>query len=386
MAYRKLKADKIFDGYRYHADKVLIVQEDGIVEAVVPGDEAGEAEQLNGILSPGFVNCHCHLELSHMRGLIPEGTGLVDFVYKVVTERHHDETEILEAIQKAEDEMVATGIVAVGDICNNALTIAQTKRSPLHYYNFVEASGWLPEVASPRFERAKDLAHRFAGLDAPFAIVPHAPYSVSSYLWQLIQPWFANRVVTMHSQEAACEDEFFLEATGDFLRMYQLMKIDTRHHKPTNRSSIQSCFDELLKASNIILVHNTFTREDDIRYIRQQTAEGDLKSKTFFCLCVNANLYIENTLPPLQFFRNNDCTIVLGTDSLASNHGLSIAEEIKTIRKNFPSIPLEEILGWATINGARALQMSSHLGSFENGKKPGVVLLNEDDFSVKRML
>jgi cytosine/adenosine deaminase-related metal-dependent hydrolase len=82
--------------------------------------------------------------------------------------------------------------------------------------------------------------------------------------------------------------------------------------------------------------------------------------------------------------RTNNVNIVLGTDSLASNRSLNIAAEIQTIRKNFPSIPLAEILQWATLNGAKALQMDDTLGSFEKGKKSGVVLFT--DAEVKRLL
>ena len=71
----------------------------------------------------------------------------------------------------------------------------------------------------------------------------------------------------------------------------------------------------------------------------------------------------------------NECNIVIGTDSLASNHQLNILEELKTISKNFPNIPIETLLQWATINGAKALQMENELGSFEKGKHPGVVLI-----------
>src|SRR5256885_12786790 len=111
--FRKITADKIFDGYRFTDRQVLIVREDGMIEDLVPIEKAGsDLEVLEGILSPGLVNCHCHLELSHMKGLIPERTGLVDFVFKVVTERHHSEEEILNAIGKAEDEMIQNGIVA----------------------------------------------------------------------------------------------------------------------------------------------------------------------------------------------------------------------------------------------------------------------------------
>jgi cytosine/adenosine deaminase-related metal-dependent hydrolase len=79
--------------------------------------------------------------------------------------------------------------------------------------------------------------------------------------------------------------------------------------------------------------------------------------------------------------RRNGCNIVLGTDSLASNWSLRITDEIKTIRQHFPAIPLEEIFGWATLNGAKALGMDAVLGSFEKGKKPGVVLIDENNGS-----
>jgi imidazolonepropionase-like amidohydrolase len=91
-------------------------------------------------------------------------------------------------------------------------------------------------------------------------------------------------------------------------------------------------------------------------------------------------------LPPIELFRKNNCAIVLGTDSLASNWRLNILDEIKTIRKNFPEIPLQELLGWATINGAKALEMDDQSGSFEKGKKPGIVLINEENLSAKKIL
>ena len=43
------------------------------------------------------------------------------------------------------------------------------------------------------------------------------------------------------------------------------------------------------------------------------------------------------------------------------------------ISQNFPHIPLQSVLQWATINGAKALGMDNSLGSFEVGKKPGIV-------------
>jgi aminodeoxyfutalosine deaminase len=398
--YQKIVAPRIFDGYRFRENHALILGRDGVVEALLSKEDAGEDVQIfDGILTPGFVNCHCHLELSHMKGKIPEGTGLVDFVFKVVTERTASEEEILSAIATAEEEMKKAGIVAVGDICNNLLTLPQKQQGNLLYYNFIEASGWLPAGAAARFERAKALYDAYSHQSAignrerPFAlttsVVPHAPYSVSESLWQAIQPFFAAKVVSIHNQETRFEDEFFLHGTGDFMRMYQLMNIDNSHHQPTKRSSLQSYFEKLNGAEKVILVHNTFTKEEDVQYVNRESSIGNVEApqpQTFFCLCVNANQYIERVLPPVAMLRKNRCKIVLGTDSLASNWSLNILEEIKTLRKHFPEISLEEMLQWATQNGASALGMERFLGSFEKNKKPGVVLLADDGFSVQQVL
>jgi cytosine/adenosine deaminase-related metal-dependent hydrolase len=93
-----------------------------------------------------------------------------------------------------------------------------------------------------------------------------------------------------------------------------------------------------------------------------------------YCLCPNANLYIENALPPVGFLLKHKCKIVIGTDSYSNNWQLNVAAEIKTLKDHFADIPVETILQWATSNGAQALQFSS-LGSFEKGKTPGIVLL-----------
>ena len=389
MSFIKLKADKIFDGYKFSASNVLIVSKDGVIKEIVATENAGDdVQKFDGILCPGFINCHCHLELSHMKGLIPEKTGLVEFVFKVVTERHHSEPEILNAIDNAENDMRNNGIVAIGDICNNSLTVTQKKKERLQYYNFIEASGWLPAVAETRFERAKNLFDQFSMLNTQCSMVPHAPYSVSQNLWQEIQPYFENRTVAIHNQETAFEDEFFLKGEGDLKRMYKMMKIDNTHHRPTERSSLQSYFGKLEKAKNAILVHNTFIKQQDIDFIKLQTHPGSYgdKLKTFFCLCVNANKYIEDALPPVKMLIENNCTIVLGTDSLASNWTLNILDEIRTIQKNYPLISLEEILKWATINGAKALELHHELGSFERGKTPGVLLVNENNLTCKRLI
>ena len=153
--HRKFSANYIFNGYELRQQQVLITDATGVIVDTVDENEAGNnVEKLNGIICPGFINTHCHLELSHMKSYVPKHTGLVDFVVKVVNERHFSEEEILSAIEKAENEMLQNGIVAVGDICNNTLTIAQKSKANLLYHNFIEASGFVPALAQERFDKS----------------------------------------------------------------------------------------------------------------------------------------------------------------------------------------------------------------------------------------
>jgi len=374
MRYRKFKADYLFTGEALlNSDNVLITTENGEIKEILNTKDAGEnIEILNGIISPGFVNAHCHIELSHLKNKIPEKTGLVDFVFKVVSERHFEEKEIIDSIANAENEMWQNGIIAVGDICNNSLSASQKTKQNLQYYNFIETTGWLPAIAKSRFEKSKVIYDEFVRNNFKASIVPHAPYSVSENLWKEMMPYFKGKTISIHNQESPEEDLFFLEAKGDFTKMYKMMNIDNSFYKARKIRSVGSYFEKLSSAASVILVHNTFTKQEDLDFINQTKNKKQLIS---FCLCPNANLYIENTLPPVYLFIKNDVNIILGTDSLASNHQLNILEEIKTIAKNYPEIKTETFLKWATMNGAQALQMNEELGSFEKGKTPGIVLI-----------
>jgi cytosine/adenosine deaminase-related metal-dependent hydrolase len=376
MRYRKFSADYLFTGEDFlPGKKVLITDAGGLVlDLVSPGEAGEEVEYYPGILSPGFINAHCHLELSHLKGRIPEKTGLADFVCNVVSGRHLDEDRINGSIVRAEEEMADNGIVAAGDICNNISTVARKAEGNLRYHNFIEVSGWLPSLAAIRFEKSKDIYDDFVKNGLRASIIPHAPYSVSGDLWKMICPFFRDTVVSIHNQETPGEDLFFLEGKGDLTRMYQMMKMDISGYLPPGKRSVMTYFEKFGPASSAILVHNTFTRQEDLDFIQAHKKQGQLVS---FCLCPNANAYIENTLPDVELFLRNGCHIVLGTDSLASNHQLSILEEVKTIRGKYPGIPTASLLQWATLNGARALQLDADMGSFTKGKKPGILWIRD---------
>ncbi|MDG1146593.1 MAG: hypothetical protein P8N54_08875, partial [Flavobacteriales bacterium] len=119
----------------------LFIEQDGTLIHVTdqaPITSDFEVEVYEGILCPGFVNTHCHLELSHMKGLIPEATGLPEFVNQIPSLRNKSTENPLEAMAAGNNEMSQAGIVAVGDICNTSDSLNIKKDSTLKYHSFVE--------------------------------------------------------------------------------------------------------------------------------------------------------------------------------------------------------------------------------------------------------
>ena len=374
--YKKLNATHFFyeNQLRDSVDKVLIFNEKDEFIAFVDIKEAGDDIQyFEGILSPGFVNAHCHLELSHMKGMIPVHTGLQEFVKQIVALRQVEPEAIQEAIINAEAEMMANGIVAVGDISNTLDTLTQKAKHNLAYYSFVELYDLDPTRAADKILAGLEIQKQFQENCVRASLVPHAPYSVTNELWNLLSAHFGIHTISLHNQETPDENDFFKTKTGSFLGMYERTKVNLDFFEATGLSALQSVLPIFKKAHHGILVHNSFTSAEDIQAVHAAM------DNAFWCLCPNANQYIEQTMPPIELLRSEKAKVVIGTDSYASNWSLNILDELKTIQQHHPQIPLEEMLGWATLNGAQALQMDKHLGSFEKGKKPGVVLIKGVD-------
>ena len=380
MSYRKLKGSNIFDGYTLRGEnEVLTIDENGVVDAIIKEKDAGEGiEYFDGILCPGFINAHCHIELSHLKDKIPQHTGLVNFVQTVMKERMASNQEKHNAMQDAAEELYNSGTVAVADICNTTDSITLKQKSNLHWHNFIEVSGFVGAVAQKRFDEAVNISSAFIkNLKVPAyntAVVPHAPYSVSAPLFNLLNNASANKTISIHNQECAAENELYINKSGGFLELYNNFGIDINSFSPSGKRSLESWLPYFTEQQKLILVHNTFTKEEDVLFAANNKGNNNL----FYCLCPNANLYIEDTLPDVEMMLQNGCNLVLGTDSYASNEQLNVYEEVKTICKNFPTISEQTVLQWATINGAKALGIDKFAGSFEVGKKPGVVLLNNE--------
>jgi cytosine/adenosine deaminase-related metal-dependent hydrolase len=387
LVMRYITADQIFSGKGFFpTHTVLVLDDKNTISDITTLDsiEKSNVEHFKGIITPGFINTHCHLELSHLKNVIKQHTGIVDFGLSVIKNRNNQSPEAqLEAMRQADREMREQGIVAVGDISNTNLSTEAKKQSDLFYHTFVELIALNPERADLVFDAGKQLLSEFSNTQLSASLAPHAPYSTSLELIKKITDDCFNisQSTSIHNQESKAENEFFNSKSGDYLRLYDTIKVPIDYFKATGKSSLQAIISSFNSKVNTLLVHNTFTNKDDIENV-QKTHQN-----LYWCLCPNANIYIENSLPNISLLNANNCALTLGTDSLASNSQLSIIDEINALLKQYATFSLEVLLQAATYNGAQFLGIENQFGLIEKNRNSGINLIegNSGNYLVKKL-
>jgi aminodeoxyfutalosine deaminase len=362
---------------------VITTEDDGTITGIedTGGDlkETPFTEFYNGIIIPGFVNCHCHLELSYLKGRTFRGNGLGNFIEQVRSSRDYSKESISAAAYSADTYMYSEGIVLCADVCNTTDSFKVKKESRIKYLNLLEVFGLDPDKAGTRMAEIMKVSETARDMGLDFSLVPHSAYSMSRTLLRLLRNESSNNEVTsIHFLETKAEIPFLKNHTGPLTSSYKRSGlIPSRLETVKNHSEV--VLDEITKSGNLILVHNTFADRNTIRMVGKRL-------NLYWCLCPNSNVFIENKIPQVGHLIAEGCNIVIGTDSLASNSHLSILEELKTLQLNFPDIPFEDLVIWATRNGAKALRQEEQFGSIETGKKPGLLLLQNVDMLNMKLL
>ncbi len=375
MSHRFLSAHYVFSVSSPPLRRgVLEIAEDGRIVSLRQFSECVERENeiefFDGVLVPGFVNTHCHLELSYLRGKIPRETGHEGFIERIVRLIASQKVDY-QSIYDAVSEMREEGIVAVGDISNGDISVRAKQYSDIFFMTFVEIADFFDNTYGVnRLKYAQQTAAKFENV----GFAAHAPYTCSPGFVAEVSR-LGRSVFSIHNQEARSEDEMYLRASGD---MFNFMSRKCRFDDclPTKTTSLAGYLPFVeTEQRNILLVHNTFTSSEDIRLAEK------LSPHIYWCLCPLSNLYIQNARVDANLFRQHNCKITLGTDSLASNERLSILEEMRAL--NY--VEFEELLSWATLNGSKALSIEKDFGSFEEGKQPGVNLITNFDLNRKHL-
>ena len=352
--------------------------EDGtIVSAGVCRDPASEQDFRKGALMPGFVNSHCHLELSHLKGKFRKGTGMSGFINQINELRDFTSAEnrMAEAARWL-DILWRQGVSAMADISNCDETFMMKSASPLYTRTFLEVFGTEPEDCGQVIASVRNLAEKAAsyGIDAappPSRVLYHEPGTSYGSLSRRS----GCRVSLLSFGRELRGRRADGERTGPLAENYRGRNLSTP--PVTGRQSLFYFIDRLLKVhqppfdEHILLVHNVCLTQEGIDY-----ASGYLKN-VWWAVCPLSNIFIHNSLPPIPLMRKNGLGITVGTDSLSSNDTLDMVREMYCLQQAFPEVPLGEIVVWATRNGACFLSKQEELGSFTEGLRPGIVWVKD---------
>jgi len=375
---RKISANYVFpiSGKPIKNGIVCLNSDNVIVDIINPGDSFREVQNLerySGIITPGFVNAHCHLELSHLKGVVSKDTGMAGFISEIGQFRDsYSADDIQKSIKWADNLMQSRGIVAVGDVVNSTDSISIKKTSQLFYHSFVELFGQNPQLASHIISEGIKIKQSFSDAGLVSSIVPHAPYSVSPELFQEINKVVSNDTISsIHIKESNQEEQLFKDKKGELFSFCKAMYNNVELNIGKTTDSLDYISQFLSTDINLLLVHAVFLTSEKLK----QLFNTYNQNKIFVVLCPLSNKYIGNNIFNLDDLLTVTSNICIGTDSLASNTDLSILAEIIELSHNFPEVSLQQLLSFATINGARALNIDSSFGSIEKGKKPGLNLI-----------
>lgn len=368
--YPLTAAEPIRNGFVEYDDDGTILQ------TGVCADPAEEEVFLDGAVIPGFVNAHCHIELSYMWKLFRKGTGMAGFIDQINALRDTASLEDkLADIQTWMDRLWQRGVTAMADISNCADSFAIKAASPMYTRTFLEVFGTEPQDCAAVIRDVKALQEQAlaCGLDA--APTPHACYTMSPELLTAASAeGLRSGYLSYHSEETPEEDEMIRSGSGP---MWENRKRAGMSTPPvTGTSSLQYFLERLQQVhaapfdEHILLVHEVCMDQEGIDAVKA------VLNHPFIALCPLSNLFIHNALPPVELLRSNGMKLTIGTDSLSSNDDLDPVAELFCLQENFPQVPLGEMLGWACRNGAEFLGKEAVFGTLESGKRPGLVLID----------
>ena len=342
-------------------------------------DAASEKNFYDGAIVPGFVNAHCHVELSHLHGKFRKGTGMAGFIDQINELRDwagRDAKIVL--VKKWMDKMWADGVSAMADISNDDSSFGVKAEHPMYTRTFLEVFGSEPHMCDGVMAdvTALNVLADEAGIDA--APTPHSCYTMSPQLLSAsAAAGLAKGYLSYHSQESQEEEDLLRSGSG---AMYENRKRSGMSTPPvTGESSLKYFLDRLADVKqgpydeHILLVHNVCLAQDDI------DAAKKVMNNVYWAICPLSNIFIHNALPPIALMRENGLSIMLGTDSLSSNDDLDMVKEMICLHENFPEVPMSEMLQWACLTGAEFLSKDDVLGTLTPGKKPGLVYIANVD-------
>lgn len=294
-----------------------------------------------GILMPGLVNAHTHLELSHCSA--PSRYAKPGDMVAWITELlHFRETyigqDVSHVARRCLAEMADSGIDLIVDIGNDPSFSRSVHDAQVLFFH---------ELLGLSKGAAEFMGQTLQSHVSDYTC--HAPYSTHLDLLQQVKKHnqALNKIMPIHVAESQAEMDFIQTGQGDFRDFIEQRGVWEDSFNVPECSPVQYLADIGLLDQDTLCVHCVHVDDNDLQILQQAKAQ--------ICLCVGSNEYLGVGLPPVVEMLDIGLKPCLGTDSLASNPQVSIWREMNLLHKYYPTLSSEQIVTMATSNGAIAL-------------------------------
>ena len=310
-----------------------------------------------GVLLPGLVNAHCHLELSYLRGKIARRDGFVPWVEAVVSARGTVPAAAMQAAAEAGiADLIGHGTVAVADVSNTLAPVAALRASGLRALVLHELLGWDPARARSIMESALARIAPLGDRRVSIRLAAHAPHSVSPQLLALLVE--RGGPAGIHLAESPDEVAFLREGDGAWGAFLDRRGLGHVAFDPPGVSPVAYADAAGALHPGLIAAH----------CVQAGAADRELLARrgVHVALCPRSNANLGVGIPPLPELLEAGVNVCVGTDSLASVDSLDVLDDLAALHRAFPEVPARTLLRMATLNGARALGIAD-LGAIAPG-------------------
>ncbi len=338
--------------------------EQGVIRDVSPfrpgGGETVVVDHGDGVLMPGLVNAHTHLELSALNGRLPLGQGFATWVRQLLALREKlGPDRLSEKVPEGAEDLIRSGTLVIGDISTLGLVSPMLAETPLSGVLFREYLGnHMPETVD------EEAARRFSA-----SLAGHAPHTTSPYVLKQLKKRCDDRhqPFSIHLAESLDEMEFITTGKGNWAEFLKERTVEYEAWGLPCDSPV-AYLDKLgVLDDKTLAVHLIRASAKDIMVLKERRVN--------VCLCLRSNRNLHGDLPDVESMMRHGLSLCLGTDSLASTESLNVWDDMRFLARSFPQTHPVDILNMATANGARALGLESLYGSLEPGKRAAMVFI-----------
>lgn len=356
---RRFTPDWILIGERFERGVTVTVADNGTV--VELGGAPGRP--VSGVIVPGLVNAHTHLELSALAGQVPAGLGLPVWVDVLMRLRGViSDQQARAAVGRSVLALIEAGTAAVAEVTNSGLAIGALEAAKVQGVVHTEVLGIDPADAAAALERARGVVSEGLVVRAS----PHAPYSTSG---ALIQQAVAadGPMATIHLDEDPAERRFLATGTGPWADFLDALGRNRAAFTPPGCSPVAWLQELGVLGPDLALVHGVGFSAPDLDAVAEAGAT--------VVLCPRSNLHISGRLPDVRGLVERGVPLAVGTDSLASSPDLDVFGELAVLRSRFPTVdPLTWVL--AATRGGAAVLGRPDLGVIAGGAAPGLLRID----------